>query len=208
MIVRRRAGLFLEPLTKNQGHKVTTYLYLVDTLLSCLGLHLPRWIERDDLTHAGILGLIEAVVRFNWDGDHNLFPTYARIRIRGSIQDYLRKLDLSSRYQRRNIRRQEHLLGLMQNQKNWLEVENKVACEAVNLSYETEVDAAEMVDYQDQKNWLYSRLNHLAPLEKKVIYFHYFQDKPFAQLALDLGVSKARVSQIYHQALKHLKKSS
>lgn len=198
--------MFLEPLTKGQGNKVTNYLYLVDTLLSYLSHHLPRWIERDDLAHAGILGLIEAVVRFNWNGDQSLFPAYARIRIRGSIQDYLRKLDLSSRYQRKNIRRKERLFGLMQNQKNWLGGENRVAFEEKNHSYATEIDAAEMVDYQSQKHWLYSRLDHLNSLEKKIIYFHYFQDKPFSELALDLGLSRARVSQIYHQALKHLKK--
>ena len=64
---------------------------------------LPRHVLLDDLVHSGVLGLIEAVDRF--DATKNLsLQAYAQFRIRGAILDGLRKLDWSSRSLRRQAR--------------------------------------------------------------------------------------------------------
>lgn len=67
---------------------------------------LPSHVPFDDLVHAGILGLIDAVDKF--DPTRNVqLKSYARFRIRGAILDSLRQMDWSPRNLRRQARRIE-----------------------------------------------------------------------------------------------------
>ncbi len=66
---------------------------------------LPSHVSFGDLVQAGILGLIDAVDRF--DPQKNVqFMSYARFRIRGAILDSLRLMDWAPR----NLRREAHRL--------------------------------------------------------------------------------------------------
>ena len=67
---------------------------------------LPSHVQFDDLVHAGILGLIDAVDKFDPAKNVQL-KSYARFRIRGAILDSLRQLDWSPRNLRRQARRIE-----------------------------------------------------------------------------------------------------
>ena len=67
---------------------------------------LPAHVPFDDLVHAGILGLIDAVDKFDPQKNVQL-KSYARFRIRGAILDSLRELDWSPRHLRRQARRIE-----------------------------------------------------------------------------------------------------
>jgi RNA polymerase sigma factor for flagellar operon FliA len=64
---------------------------------------LPVQIPIEDLVHAGIIGLIEAVDRFD-PGKHTELATFARFRIRGAILDSLRATDWSPRSLRKKGR--------------------------------------------------------------------------------------------------------
>ncbi len=67
---------------------------------------LPRHVPLEDLVHAGVVGLIDALHKF----DHNKqvqFGSYAKFRIRGAILDSLREMDWSPRDLRRKGRRLE-----------------------------------------------------------------------------------------------------
>ncbi|MGC1415403.1 MAG: FliA/WhiG family RNA polymerase sigma factor [Candidatus Acidiferrum sp.] len=67
---------------------------------------LPSHVQFEDLVHAGILGLIDAVDKFDPAKNVQL-KSYARFRIRGAILDSLRQLDWSPRNLRRQARRIE-----------------------------------------------------------------------------------------------------
>jgi RNA polymerase sigma factor FliA len=67
---------------------------------------LPAHVPFDDLVHAGILGLIDAVDKFDPRKNVQL-KSYARFRIRGAILDSLRQMDWSPRNLRRQARRIE-----------------------------------------------------------------------------------------------------
>lgn len=67
---------------------------------------LPSHVPFDDLVHAGILGLIDAVDKFD-PSKNVLLKSYARFRIRGAILDSLRQMDWSPRNLRRQARRIE-----------------------------------------------------------------------------------------------------
>ena len=57
---------------------------------------LPQHVPLEDLVHAGVLGLIEAVRKYNPSKNASL-KSFASFRIRGAILDSLRALDWGSR---------------------------------------------------------------------------------------------------------------
>jgi RNA polymerase sigma factor for flagellar operon FliA len=67
---------------------------------------LPRHVPFEDLVHAGVVGLIDALHKYD-RGKHVQFGSYAKFRIRGAILDSLRAMDWSPRDLRRKARRLE-----------------------------------------------------------------------------------------------------
>lgn len=67
---------------------------------------LPAQVPLDDLIHAGVVGLIDAVEKFDPAKNVQL-KSYAKFRIRGAILDSLREMDWSPRHLRREARRIE-----------------------------------------------------------------------------------------------------
>src|SRR5512133_2707026 len=76
---------------------------LVHYLLGRMGITQERGTEYEDLAHQGLLGLIDAVDHF--DPKFNArFSTYASLRIRGKVLDYLRTADWMPRTARKRTR--------------------------------------------------------------------------------------------------------
>ena len=67
---------------------------------------LPRHVLLEDLVHAGVVGLIDALQKYD-TGKKVQFSSYAKFRIRGAILDSLREMDWSPRDLRRKARRLE-----------------------------------------------------------------------------------------------------
>jgi RNA polymerase sigma factor for flagellar operon FliA len=85
---------------------VVENLSLVKAVASRIRESLPPHVELDDLTHAGILGLIAAAGKFDPDRQVS-FAAYAKHRIRGAILDSLRALGWASRDLRRRQKQLE-----------------------------------------------------------------------------------------------------
>src|ERR1700722_11924667 len=71
---------------------IEEYLPLVKTIVGRLAMTLPSHISMDDLYSAGLVGLLNAVRRYDPAGGSS-FESYARVRIRGTVFDELRRLD-------------------------------------------------------------------------------------------------------------------
>ncbi|HEY1271089.1 MAG TPA: FliA/WhiG family RNA polymerase sigma factor [Terriglobales bacterium] len=71
---------------------------------------LSRHVPLEDLVHAGVIGLIDALNKYD-RSKHVQFPSYAKFRIRGAILDSLRDLDWSPRELRRKARCIEQVHG-------------------------------------------------------------------------------------------------
>jgi RNA polymerase sigma factor for flagellar operon FliA len=65
---------------------------------------LPRHVPLEDLVNAGVIGLIDAIHKFD-PQKHVQFRSYAKFRIRGAILDSLREMDWGPRTLRRQARR-------------------------------------------------------------------------------------------------------
>jgi RNA polymerase sigma factor for flagellar operon FliA len=74
---------------------------------------LPSHIQAEDLISAGIIGLIDALDKFN-PAREVQFKTYAQIRIQGAIKDELRALDWASRSMRQKAKRLEHAFATLE----------------------------------------------------------------------------------------------
>lgn len=82
---------------------ITSHLSKVKYIADRMAAKLPPSVERDDLYGAGVVGLIDAVERF--DASRGVaFTTFAEMRVRGAILDNLRSLDWASRKIRKKSR--------------------------------------------------------------------------------------------------------
>ena len=71
---------------------IKKYESLVRHHVQRISVSLPKNVSRDDLRSLGMMGLLDALEKF--DTKRNLkFDTYASFRIRGAILDGLRKED-------------------------------------------------------------------------------------------------------------------
>lgn len=80
----------LAPMVRREVHRVA--------------MRVPREVDREDLYHAGIVGLLEAVERFD-PSRGIVFEGFARMRVRGAILDSLRGLDHLPRRVRTRIKK-------------------------------------------------------------------------------------------------------
>jgi len=71
---------------------ITEYAPLVKYIAHRIAMRLPPHVEVDDLINTGILGLIDAIEKFDPSKEVK-FKTYAEIRIKGAILDELRAMD-------------------------------------------------------------------------------------------------------------------
>jgi RNA polymerase sigma factor for flagellar operon FliA len=79
------------------------YLGLVKLVAGRMAMNSPSHVDKDDLVGWGVLGLLDAINKF--DPDHKAsFETYASTRIRGAIIDQIRSLDWAPRSLRRKAR--------------------------------------------------------------------------------------------------------
>jgi RNA polymerase sigma factor for flagellar operon FliA len=89
--------------TLNRENYVSQYAPLVKRVAHQMLSKLPANVEVDDLIQAGMIGLMDAVERF--EDDHGAkFETFASQRIRGAMLDELRAGDWLPRSVRRNQR--------------------------------------------------------------------------------------------------------
>ncbi|MCS6970760.1 MAG: FliA/WhiG family RNA polymerase sigma factor [Planctomycetota bacterium] len=89
---RQAASAYRQATSGPQEQEVLRHLPLVHTVVERIAVHLPPHIEREDLLQAGVIGLIDALRRYDPARD-NAFSTYAVLRIRGAVLDELRARD-------------------------------------------------------------------------------------------------------------------
>lgn len=84
-----------QPRTLTQKQKddlIKEYAPLIKFVAQKIAVRLPSNIELDDLISAGVIGLMDAIDKYDPTRD-NKFKTYAEFRIRGAILDELRAQD-------------------------------------------------------------------------------------------------------------------
>jgi RNA polymerase sigma factor for flagellar operon FliA len=87
---------------------------------------LPAHVPLADLVQAGVLGLMDALERY--DAERNVqFQSYANFRIRGAILDSLRELDWGPRELRRQRRKLQEVTARLENELGRTASESEIA---------------------------------------------------------------------------------
>ncbi|KXS33746.1 MAG: RNA polymerase sigma factor FliA [Candidatus Gallionella acididurans] len=98
---------------EDKDHCLRKYAPLVKQLAHQLMTRLPYSVQIDDIIQAGMMGLLDAASRYD-DFHGAQFETYATQRIRGAMLDELRHADWLPRSLRRDMRRIEASISLLQ----------------------------------------------------------------------------------------------
>jgi len=80
------------PTNSTRERLVVEYAPLIKYIAQKIAARLPANIELDDLMSSGVIGLMDAIEKYDASRD-NKFKTYAEFRIRGAILDELRAQD-------------------------------------------------------------------------------------------------------------------
>lgn len=110
------------------------YAHLVKYIAARIMVNLPKHVDSNDLTSAGIMGLIKAVETFEPERGFK-FETYAGHKIRGAILDELRSLDWVPRSVRQKSRDLQRVYAKLENQLGRIPYDDEV-CEEMGISLE------------------------------------------------------------------------
>ncbi len=105
---------------------IRTYVPLVKFVAHRISARLPSHVELDDLIHSGILGLMDAMEKFEPSRGIK-FKTYAELRVKGAILDGLRDLDWVPRSLRRKKKDIENAYHLLEQQMGRAATDEEVA---------------------------------------------------------------------------------
>ncbi|MCF6093811.1 FliA/WhiG family RNA polymerase sigma factor [Microaerobacter geothermalis] len=95
---------------------VNKYLPLVDYVVNRLAITMPKTIQRDELRSLGILGLLDAMKKYDYSRGLQ-FETYAMWRIRGNILDGIRENDWIPRSMREKLKKVEEAYTVLEQEK-------------------------------------------------------------------------------------------
>jgi RNA polymerase sigma factor FliA len=101
---------------------------LVKRIAHHMMARLPASVEVDDIIQAGMVGLIDAVSRYE-ETQGAQFETYAVQRIRGAILDELRRNDWLPRGVRKNMRRIEAAISALEQRNGRAPSESEIAAQ-------------------------------------------------------------------------------
>ncbi|WP_457639040.1 sigma-70 family RNA polymerase sigma factor [Persephonella sp.] len=186
---------------------------LVKKVASKIYYRLPKGdIEFDDLVNVGVIGLMKAIEKYN--KDKAKLSTYAYIKIRGEILDYLRSLDIVPRTVREKIKKEQPLEEgkpvPLSNTAVMISIEKALSSDESLKIVDTLVSQRESpedaVIREDQREKIIKAMETLSEKEKKVLQMLFFEERDLKSVAEEINVSISRVSQIKSEALKKLKK--
>ena len=105
---------------------VLEHTALIRYIVNRIAVRLPSHIDLDDLHNTGVIGLLDAIDKYNPDKNCK-FKTYAEFRIKGAILDQLRSLDWVPRSIRQKSRRLEQAYSEVEQRLGRQATENEIA---------------------------------------------------------------------------------
>lgn len=151
-------------------------------------------VDADDLFSAALIGLIDAVDRFEPDRGVP-FEAYASLRIRGAIVDELRRADERGRGQHADDTPKAISLDLLV-EDEWQAFLGR-ADDAIEEAFEREDLAAR----------LKRALSTLPPRQREVLARYYGDELTLREAGVRMGISEARACQLHGRAIFNLRRA-
>lgn len=193
-----------------------------------------KYGDVDDFVNEGVIALMEAIDSFD-PAKGAKFETYASLKVRGAIIDYVRRQDWVPRPVRKFARDLDKANSILYNQYNRAPTNGELAeylgmsedkllrgmadaANAVTLSFEELLyednfeDAPTANDGTDsrllreeRRRVIADAISSLREKERQVITLYYYKSMKYSDIAKVIGVSESRVCQINTKAMLALK---
>lgn len=131
------------PVNSSREKLVVEYAPLIKYIAQKIAARLPANIELDDLISSGVIGLMDAMDKYDSSRD-NKFKTYAEFRIRGAMLDELRAQDWVPRSVREKAKLLEKCYVKIEQQKGRQATDEEI-CELLNINQEEYHDLLKQV---------------------------------------------------------------
>ncbi len=128
---------------KQKDTLIMEYAPLIKFIAQKIAVRLPAHIELDDLISSGVIGLMDAIEKYDPRRD-NKFKTYAEFRIRGAILDELRAQDWVPRSVRDKAKMLDKAIVELESQLGRSASDDEVA-EKLNISIDEFYDLVNQV---------------------------------------------------------------
>jgi RNA polymerase sigma factor for flagellar operon FliA len=207
---------------------VVQYSPLVKYVAGRVRSGLPQSVEQSDLISEGVIGLIDAIDRF--EPERGLqFQTYAVPRIRGAMVDSLRSSDWVPRSLREKKRDIERAQAALETKLGRTPSDDEVAAE-LGISVAELREAYRKVSYtnvssidelglgdelvpsapdgsgdSDMGPELLAAVRQLPERDQVIVALYYFEGLTLAEIGQVLGVTESRVSQLHTKVTMTLK---
>lgn len=213
---------------------VLAHAPLVRAIAQRILQRLPSTVELADLVNEGVVGLIEAIERFD-SARGARFGSFAEARIRGAILDSLRARDIASRSLRRKLKEMESALQSAEQRLGRTPDDGEVAEElgvdsqyVSNLrrdrestrrlevdprSHETVADAGLYAQTLDPFEALCEAEIHerlaeevaaLPERERRILGLYYEEELTMKETGQILGITESRICQIHTRTVRDL----
>jgi len=126
------------------------YMHLVKQCARRMASRLPANIEEDDLISAGLVGLMQALERFNAAKGHK-FKTFAEFRIRGAMLDELRSQDWAPKGMRQKAKKFHRICEKLEAKKGSRATDSEI-CAELQLNKKTYLQLVQNVNTLEQMN--------------------------------------------------------
>ncbi len=203
------------------------YLPLVKLVAGRIAISLPAHVDREDVLSSGFFGLLEAIERYDPERQ-NKFETYAGVRVRGAMLDYLRSRDWVPVALRQKIRRYEAKVAELEGKLGRIATDEELAEElsmtvvelkqlesqasvatVMPLDDMLQADTIEMdgdgpsqqLEKKEIKETLAAAIERLPEKEKKVVALYYYEELTLKEIASLMHLSEARISQLHTKAV-------
>jgi len=214
---------------------ILKYAPFIKYIANRIAARLPLHIDIRDMINSGVLGLIDAMEKFDPEKGVK-FETYAEYRIKGAILDNLRAMDWVPRSVRKVATLVENTYADLEKKFGRPATDEEVA-KAMEIDVEKlykmlnrvsnipmlslEMDARtsildklssdsnktpyEEIDKQELRGVLANSIERLPEKEKKVISLYYFSEITMKEIGKILDLTESRVSQIHTKAVTKLR---
>ena len=213
---------------------IRTNMPLVGYAVSSMASRIPRHVPREDLMSAGMLGLTQAAQAYD-PSTGVPFDRFARLRIKGALLDELRSRDWASRSVRRNARRMQAAKDTFLSREGRTASLDETAAEmgvevdearrmvddvhrgtVLNYQALTEDGVDDMLPSPDatpetnildreRRAILLDAIAVLPERQQTVINAYFFEERPMADIAEEMGVTESRISQIRAEAFEMIR---
>lgn len=212
---------------------IKLYFPLVKIIVGRLAIGLPSHVDRDDLLSAGVMGMLDAVDKYDCTRGVK-FETYATARVRGAILDFLRAQDWVPVSVRQKAKKVEAVLADLEQSLGRPPTDREMA-EALQmelneyylllkdingyslLSLDEMVDNVCLVDKHEEaspssmaesaeiKTLLAGAIDRLPEKERLVVALYYYEGLTLKEIGLTMGLSEGRISQLHTKAILRLR---